>query len=315
MEVRWLEDFLSLVDTRNFSRSAELRFTTQSAFSRRIKSLEDWIGTTLFDRSTQPISLTPAGDKFRPVAEEVLRRLYQVREDIRRADRAAANTIMFVATHSLSLSFFPGWIRSMEDRAGVLITRLDSNHAEECVESLLKGHCHFMLCHTHPSVEFNLPASDFTSVRVGEDRLLPVSAPDARGDPIHLLPGSPEKPARYLAYAETSAIGRAVERMLARGSDRAYLKRVFVSHLAAVLESMAREGRGLAWLPESQVKDDLSAHRLVPAGDASWTIPIEITLFRPKHPLPPRAEEFWSNVLGDDEDNNVNAAKAKNAST
>ena len=72
MEIRWLEDFLKFVDTRNFSRSAEARHTTQPAFSRRIKSLEEWVGATLFDRTTQPISLTPAGERFRPVAEEVL---------------------------------------------------------------------------------------------------------------------------------------------------------------------------------------------------------------------------------------------------
>ena len=75
MEIKWLEDFLCLVDTRNFSRSAEVRATTQPAFSRRIKGLEEWIGARLFDRSKQPISLTPAGEKFRPIAEEVLRRL------------------------------------------------------------------------------------------------------------------------------------------------------------------------------------------------------------------------------------------------
>jgi DNA-binding transcriptional LysR family regulator len=314
VEVKWLEDFLSLVDTRNFSRSADLRFTTQPAFSRRIRILEEWIGTPLFHRSTQPISLTVAGEKFRPVAEEVLRRLYQVREDIRHIDKAAANTIMFAATHSLSLSFFPHWIRLIEERAGVLITRLDSNHAEECVQSLLKGHCHFMLCHTHPSVELNLPASDFTSIQVGKDRLLPVSAPGAHGEPVHRLPGSHDSPVHYLAYAETSAIGRAVEKMLARRSDPAHLERVFVSHLAAVLESMAREGRGLAWLPESQYNDDLHAGRLVPAGDETWVIPIEIRLFRSNEPLPRKPEEFWSHVVGDAARDDASVTKTKKAS-
>lgn len=185
----------------------------------------------------------------------------------------------------------------MEERAGVLITRLDSNHAEECVQSLLKGHCHFMLCHTHASVELNLPASDFTSIAVGDDRLLPVSAPGANGKALHLLPGRRERPVRFLAYAETSAIGRAVEKMLARRSDPAHLERVFVSHLAAVLQSMAREGRGLAWLPENQVVDDLNGGRLVPVGDESWVIPIEIHLFRANDPLPPKSEEFWSHVI------------------
>jgi len=296
MEMRWLEDFLSLVDTRNFSRSAEARFTTQPAFSRRIKSLEEWVGTTLFDRGTQPVGLTVAGTKFRPVAEEVLRRLYQSREDIRHMDKAAASTVTFSATHSLSLSFFPRWIRSIEERAGILITRLDSNHAEECVQSLLKGHCHFMLCHTHPSVDLNLPATDFDSIVVGTDRMLPVSAPDARGLPLHPLPGRRDRPVHFLAYAETSAIGRAVQKMLERRSDPAYLECVFVSHLAAVLVSVAREGRGLAWLPESQVAEDLQSGRLVPASDETWVIPIEIRLFRSHDPLPPKSEEFWSRV-------------------
>jgi DNA-binding transcriptional LysR family regulator len=293
MEIKWLEDFLSLVDTRNFTRSAELRFTTQPAFSRRIKGLEEWVGTTLLDRSTQPIALTAAGEKFHPVAEEVLRRLYQVREDIRHLDKVSANMITFVATHSLSLNFFPRWIRSIEDKSGVLMTRLDSSHAEECVQALVKGHCHFMLCHTHPSVEPNLPPNEFSSIVVGHDLLVPVSAPDEHGHALHRLQGDAQ-PVRYLAYAETSSIGRAVEKMLAHRPASLKLERVFVSPLAAVLESMVRSGRGMAWRPESLVHADLAVGRLVPADSEAWTIPVEIRLYRPNDRLPPRPEKFWS---------------------
>ncbi len=94
MEIKWILDFLSLVDTKNFSRSADERATTQPAFSRRIKALEEWMGATLFDRSNQPIELTPAGRKFRPVAEEVLRRLLQSREEIQqRANTPRAQSL------------------------------------------------------------------------------------------------------------------------------------------------------------------------------------------------------------------------------
>ena len=40
METKWLEDFVSLAETRSFSRSAQLRHVTQPAFSRRIQALE-----------------------------------------------------------------------------------------------------------------------------------------------------------------------------------------------------------------------------------------------------------------------------------
>ena len=64
MDIKWLEDFLSLAQTRNFSRSAQERNVTQSALSRRIRALEAWVGADLVDRSTYPLVLTPAGKLF-----------------------------------------------------------------------------------------------------------------------------------------------------------------------------------------------------------------------------------------------------------
>lgn len=293
MEIRWLEDFLSLVDTRNFSRSAEARYTTQPAFSRRIKSLEEWIGASLFDRTAQPIRLTPSGERFRPVAEDVLRRLYQGRDEAKQVSEASANTVRFSATHSLSLTFFPTWLRGIEARSHTFNTRLDSNQFADCVQSLLKGDCHFMLSHYHPTIDLHLPPSHFTSKVVGRDTLIPVTLPDTTGQPIDRLPGTADEPVHYLAYSETSAIGRAVEHMLTHLDAPVYLNRVFVSHLAAVLKTMSSSGRGMAWLPESGIHEDLVNGGLVAAGDETWFIPVEIRLFRPREPLPATAEEFW----------------------
>ena len=294
MEIKWLMDFLSLVDTGNFSRSAEARATTQPAFSRRIKALEEWAGATLFDRSKQPISLTRAGEQFRPIAEEVLRRLFQGRDEIRRTGRDSESIISFSATHSLSLTFFPHWIRQMEEKVGILRTRLDSNQAGNCVQALLRGDCHFMLCHTHSTVDLQLPEDRFAALKVGEDRLLPVCAPDKHGRPSQDLSGASNAPLAYLAYAETSAIGRAVDFMLSHRAKKPLLNRVFESHLAGVLKTMTREGRGLAWLPESQVLTELEDGKLVVSGDESWRLSVDIHLFRSREPLPRAPEEFWA---------------------
>lgn len=299
MESRWLEDFLSLVDTRNFSRSAESRYTTQPAFSRRIKSLEDWVGAKLFDRTTQPISLTPSGERFRPVAEEVLRRLLQGREDARRVSETSANLIRFAATHSLSLTFFPAWIRSIESSARVFNIRLDSYQFSDCIQSLIKGECHFAISHAHPQVEMNLPPLHFTSKLVGTDRLLPVTLPDSSGAPLDRLPGTADEPVHYLAYSEASAIGRAVDHMINHVEEPIYLNRVFVSQLAAVLKTLSREGKGMAWLPETSISEELASGSLVLAGDEKWFIPVEIRIYRSRDPLPAMAEELWSMLEGE----------------
>jgi len=296
MELKWLEDFLSLAETRNFSRSAELRFTTQPAFSRRIKALEDWIGATLIDRSAQPVALTEAGASFRSLAEEIVRQLYQGREEIHLASVHVASAIKVAATHSLSLTFFPRWIRAIEGSAGSLNIRLDSGHAGACVQMMQHGDCQFMLCHTHPSVDVGLDPRQFISRRVGTDRLLPVSRPDAEGKPLDSLDAAAESSSHYLAYAETSAIGRAVEHMLHQSPHHMHLEKVFVSRLAAVLKSMVLDGRGLAWLPESHVAPELAAGQLVRAGGVEWDLEVEITIFRPRDHLASAAESFWTIV-------------------
>lgn len=293
MELKWLEDFLTLVDTRNFSRSAELRFTTQPAFSRRIKALEEWLGETLFERSAQPVSLTAAGRQFRGVAEEVVRRLYQGREEIRFAAASAARAVKFAATHSLSLTFFPRWIAASDVLTDLGNIRLDTGHAGMCVQMLQHGDCHFMLCHTHPTVDIGLDPRHFAACRVGTDRLVPVCRPDPEGKPIDALDELATRPCRYLAYAETSAIGRAIAHKLRHIDTRVQLETVFVSYLAAVLKSMVEEGRGLAWLPASHVAAELESGLFVRAGPERWDLDVEITLFRARDPLSGPAEAFW----------------------
>ena len=54
MELIWLEDYLALAETLNFSKAAEARHVTQPAFSRRIRALEDWVVFSLRRGGTVP---------------------------------------------------------------------------------------------------------------------------------------------------------------------------------------------------------------------------------------------------------------------
>lgn len=298
MELSWLDDFLALVDCGNFSRAAELRHLTQPAFSRRIRALEDWVGAPLFDRSTHRVALTEAGERFRPAAEEVLRRLLQGREDARAGAQAAASALTFAATHALSLTFFPAWLRTLEARASLGTIRLVSDSMSACEQLMLQGHAQFLLCHHHPAAPGRLEPGAFRSVAVGEDVLLPVSAPDGDGEACFSLDGPHGDALPHLAYNAESGMGRIVAAAWAASGRTARLEAVFTSHLAAVLRAMAQDGRGVAWLPKSLVADDLKAGRLVRAGGAEWDAPVAVRLFRPRARLSGAAEAFWALVAG-----------------
>lgn len=58
-------EFLVLAEHLNYSAAAENLFITQSALSRHISSLENELGSRLFERDTQSVSLTAAGEVFK----------------------------------------------------------------------------------------------------------------------------------------------------------------------------------------------------------------------------------------------------------
>jgi DNA-binding transcriptional LysR family regulator len=124
METKWLEDFVSLAETRSFSRSAQLRHVTQPAFSRRIQSLEAWAGADLVDRSSYPTKLTPAGKTLYAQALELLQSLQNTRAMLRGHNSAGQDFIEFAVPHTLAFTFFPAWVASVREGFGPIKSRL-----------------------------------------------------------------------------------------------------------------------------------------------------------------------------------------------
>jgi len=286
MELVWLEDFIALAENGSFVRAADARHITQPAFSRRIRSLESWMGVELFIRTPQGATLTEAGKLILPGVLDEVGRLYRIRSEAQEVAGKVAKVLQFAATHSLSFTFFPRWIRCAGREAPIEAVRLHSDSMASCEQMLMHGQVQFLLCHGHPEVPALLPPDQYVSKKVDDDILIPLASPAASIDPSHsAIP--------YLAYTDESGLGRIVNHRLRGKHANLKLQPAFGSHLAAVLMSMALEGKGVAWLPRSLTEQEVVDGRLVRALDASWDIPLDINLTRPLASINPFAEAFW----------------------
>ena len=307
MNLSWFEDFLALSNTGNFSRAAEVRHMTQPAFSRRIRSLEEWLGASLVDRDVQPIVLTDAGHWFVGIARDQISRIARLPGDARAVADARAATLHFAATHALSLTFVPAWLRGLEARVPVAPIELMSDVLQRCEDSMLEQRVDFMLCHVHPQVPGRLDRR-FPSATIGHDALLPVAAPgpsEGRSPrntrrATHRLEAGVSKDVPILAFSAESGLGRIVSALRGPAIEKAGGSTVFTAHLATVLRSMALDGRGVAWLPRSLIEDDLRARRLVAAAPLSWRIALDIRIFRADATRTPAATAFWSAITAGD---------------
>src|ERR1700740_1750296 len=72
MEVRQLQIFRILAEELNFTRTSERVHIVQSNVTAQIKALEEELGVPLFDRLGRRVTLTDAGHRFQPFAEQAL---------------------------------------------------------------------------------------------------------------------------------------------------------------------------------------------------------------------------------------------------
>lgn len=295
MNLSWIDDFIALAASGNFSRAAEERHMTQPAFSRRIRALEEWLGAELFDRSSQPARLTEVGQWFRNVAQDLQSRVAGIPGEARAVAQARSTTLRFAATHALSFTFLPRWLHALEAQASTGRLQLVSDVQQKCEELLARNEVHCMLAHGHPGVRGPLDEAGFPSLVVGSDRMLPVSAPGEGGRPLHALPasGRPPQHVAWLGYSDESGLGRILRELKGPALDRLQAQQAVTAHLASVLRTMALDGRGLAWLPKLLVEDDLSLGRLVVAAPDDWCIDLQIRLYRQRADLGKAAEAFW----------------------
>src|SRR5207245_7766404 len=107
MEIDQLETFIAVATFGGFHRGAETLRLSQPAVSARIKALEESLGSTLFARSRNTLTLSDAGRILRPFAEQLLKTASQARQAVHELKPASAARLQIAAPLSIPFSFFP----------------------------------------------------------------------------------------------------------------------------------------------------------------------------------------------------------------
>ena len=298
METKWLEDFVSLAETRSFSRSAQLRHVTQPAFSRRIQALEAWAGIDLVDRSSYPTRLTPAGETFHSQSLEILGNLQATRNMMRSHQVTGQDMIEFAVPHSLAFSFFPHWVMDLRRRFGAVKSRLIALNVHDAVMQLTEGSCDLLIAYHHPSQPLQLNPERYEMLSLGHEMLAAYAKADASGQPMFHLPGPANEKVPFLSYASGAYLGRLVELIAKLSPAPLNLDPIYETDMAEGLKAMALEGHGLAFLPGSSVKKELKSKRLVrAAAPGQCEVAMEVRIYRERPEMArhtkPGAQALW----------------------
>lgn len=139
MNFNQLRYFVAAAQCGSFTKAAERYYITQTAITQQIRSLEDSVGCSLFDRGTRPIQLTPAGQVFLHEAKALLERLDRAMEKAEEASTGIVGTLRIGYIKGYERSDLSAFLQEYhQQRPNVLISCFRKN-TDDLAAGLLNG--------------------------------------------------------------------------------------------------------------------------------------------------------------------------------
>jgi DNA-binding transcriptional LysR family regulator len=276
MELKWLDDYIALIETGTFSAAAERRHVSQPAFSRRIQMLEEWLGVTLIDRSRKPLQFTPVAADNQAAFRNLVARIYEFRATLKSEALGSAD-ITIAAQHTLAAAYVPGFLERLRRLGPDQNFRIRSENRADSVAMLMRGQAEILITYDTPHAPCSVPAQLAARHVLGQDEMILVACPE-----LHQQLSRAQEGERVpmLCYPPDSFFGQVVRvEALPELMRRQQVAVRCVSEFAMGLRELALIGQGAAWLPASLIHDDLSRGSLLPLERLGRSVTMDIVVF------------------------------------
>lgn len=274
MELKWLEDYLALVDSGNFTTAANVRNLSQPAFSRRIQALESWLGIKLVDRNKKPFRFTSAARAHEATLRNLVSAIYQAKNRIKYSV-SDQNSLSVATQHSLLVTpFLPHFLERLSSSLANLNYSIVSENMDTCVAMFLKGEVDMLVIYETEGNR-NVITPQF-SIRktLSSDEMVLVATPqinqliNAKKD-VNTLP--------LLTYPTASFFGTVIwADVLPKVLRHLNASIVCESSFSVGLREMALASTGAAWLPRSIVVEEIKSGKLIVLDELSQPIPMSV---------------------------------------
>ena len=291
MDIKWIEDFLALVEHGSYTKAAEIRHVTQSGLSRRIRSLEYSIGVDLVQKNIYPTTLTSAGLEHVDDMRLLIKQYYDLQLKINESDKQ--NKMLTLTTqHALSVCFFPNWYREICTAEAIPCIRVNANDFHDGLVTFLAEQCDFLLCYYSPDICPELIRQDIQSIQVGFDQLIPVALTSSEFCKVDNYPSA----IPLIGYPSESFFGRLLQQELKNNISPIYeFDLVIETAMSDSIKSMVLQGVGISWLPKEMIEERLNSGELTKI-EALPVLEMKIMLYRHKVTQNSDVNSVWESL-------------------
>lgn len=263
MRLEWIEDIIAVLHAGSLNRAADLRHLTQPAFSRRIQSIEEYVGVELLDRTRKPAQLSDAVLSQQEKLEQLAAGLRDLLYELRHHDRQVKNRVVIASQHAITTSVAPTLVKQLAADLDAHI-RLRSANRSECLTLLMTKQADVTLIYRSPDEALPIDGAYLERFDFGEEPFVPVFASHALDD-LNAQYRSGELP--IITYPSNVFLGEVMQReILPKLRTRLFLKEKTESALTLAVLQLALAGVGVAWIPQSLAAKEIGYGNLTELG-------------------------------------------------
>ena len=296
MRQEWIEDLLAVLDTGSITAAAERRCLTQSAFTRRLRTVESALGGELLDRRRKPARLLPHVAEREAEMRALLVRLNALRNALADPAGRVAQRVSIACQHTIATTISPGLIRELT-RERTLNVRVRESDRAGCLMLLLSAAVDFAVVFETPEEALGEGRRVLLEERIGRDRMIPVIAASYRE---RFESAMAERALSLIAYPPDVHFGQLFETgFLAALAPDIAIERTAETGLALAALHYTLQGIGIGWLPRSVAAEEIDRGTLL---DVSARLPgqdLEVKIVRLERTMSALAEEVWKRIATD----------------
>lgn len=134
-----MKAFIVVAEELNFRKSADRLGMSQPPLTRLIASLEDELGTQLFERTTRQVRITGAGVVLLKEAREIMAALGRIETDVRAMGKSRKGELKIGFSATVFLARFPVIMEEFSNRFPKIKFDLQQESSREIIQGIKKG--------------------------------------------------------------------------------------------------------------------------------------------------------------------------------
>jgi len=265
MDIHHLKTFIAIADYGTFGAAGEAVFLSQSAVSQQVRTIEEFLGVKIFDRTVRPPALTAHGVMLLESAKKIVKEYERITQNL--TGDGLSGRLSLGTIRASFKGVLPKALAILRHRYPQLRIHVQTAVSGDLITSVVTGRLDAAIVPDGKTSKENLCWLPYTN-----EPLMVLADMGTKGNTdIELLENSP-----YIKYFSHSSVALMIDKEFLRRNIRVH-SRIDIDALEPIIR-MVEHGLGVSVLPEPVGGEPLPPNiRKIPFGDPPLTRQLGIT--------------------------------------